>query len=184
MSLRQSVDSRRIQLFLTELGKRFREHARIYLVGGTTVVYEGLRQQTLDIDLVIEVAGESHAELVEAIRQLKDSLSINVEEASPGDFVPLPEGYASRHLFVERFGKIDVFHFDLYSTALSKIERGRTQDNEDVLALLSRGKIEWERLAGFFQEILPRFGRESLRQDPVEFRRNFEALEELWRARR
>ena len=61
---------------------------------------------------------------------------MNVEEASPGDFIPLPAGSEGRHEFIERFRKLDVFHFDLYSVALSKIERGRTQDLEDVLKLL------------------------------------------------
>ncbi len=82
-----------------------------------------------------------HSDLIQTVRELKDTLSINVEEASPGDFIPLPSGYENRHTFVERFGMLDVLHFDLYSTALSKIERGRMQDFEDVLALLRAGQI-------------------------------------------
>src|SRR5712692_10603547 len=131
MSLRPPVDRDRIRLFLKSLGDRLRRYGRIYLVGGTTLVFEGLRQQTLDIDLAIEVAPADHGDLIQAIRELKDKLSINVEEASPGDFIPLPSGYESRHVFVERFGMLEVLHFDPYSTALSKIARGREQDIED-----------------------------------------------------
>ena len=182
MSLRQRVDRARIESFLKRLGEQFRRPARIYLVGGTTVVYEAIRQQTVDIDLVLEVSSADHGELIQAIRELKDSLAINVEEASPGDFIPLPAGYENRHEFVGRFGSLDVLHFDLYSTALSKIERGRVQDIEDVLALLRAGRIKWDRLKELFDEILPRMGKESLRQDPVEFGQNFEALEAMRRS--
>ena len=104
---------------------------------------------------------------------------MNVEEASPGDFIPLPAGSEGRHEFIERFRKLDVFHFDLYSVALSKIERGRTQDLEDVLKLLQVGKIDWNRLKGYFEEILPQMGQHSLRQDAREFEANFQALEAL-----
>ncbi len=181
MSPRQSVDRERIWRFFEELGKRFRGAARIFLVGGTTTVFEGLRESTIDIDLTIEVAPEDHGALIAAIRDLRDELSVNVEEVSPGDFIPLPHGQESRHVFIARFGSIDLFHFDPYSTALSKVERGRTQDFEDVIALLRAGKIEWERLEASMREILPLMGRKSLRQDPRAFELNFEALDRLRR---
>ena len=167
--------------FLHHLGARFRQSARLYLVGGTTMVFEALRPQTLDIDVVLEVSADAHGALIQAIRELKDELAVNVEEASPGDFIPLPAGHANRHEYVGRFGLIDVWHFDLYSTALSKIERGRVQDIEDVLALLRAGRIAWDALETCFQDILPRMGIESLRQDPIEFTQNFHVLEAMWR---
>jgi hypothetical protein len=182
MSLRLQVDRSRIELFLKSLADRFRRPCRIHLVGGTTLVFEGLRQQTMDIDVVLEVAPANHGELIQAVRDLKDNLSINVEEASPGDFIPLPSGYENRHIFVGRFGMLEVLHFDLYSTALSKIERGREQDLEDVLTLLRTGRIEWDKLVAYFQEILPKMGEHSLKQDSVEFEQNFRALKALWQS--
>jgi len=67
----------------------------------------------------------------------------------------------------------------LYSTALSKIERGTEQDFADVLALLAARRIDWERLASRFREILPQFGARSLKQDPEEFQRKFNALSQM-----
>jgi len=183
MSLRSPVSRSRIEHFLQKLGDRYRRPVRLYLVGGTTLVFEGLRQQTLDIDVVIEVAPEDQAAFIQAVRDLKESLDLNVEEASPGDFIPLPAGYADRHEFIGRFGQLDAFHFDLYSAALSKIERGRGQDFADVLLLLESLRIDWNRLEGFFLEILPQMGTRSLRQDPLEFERNFRALEIMWTER-
>ena len=94
-------------------------------------------------------------------------------------FIPLPVGSESRHQFVGRFGNLDVFRFDPYSTALCKIERGRTQDFEDVLNLRDAGRIDWARLEGCFQDVLPRFGTQSLKQDPRVFEENFRALEAM-----
>src|SRR5438128_2045596 len=146
MSLRQPVSRERIDGFLRWLGNHYRHPARLYLVGGTSVVYEGLRSQTMDIDLAIEVSAGNHGDLLTVLREARDTLDINIEEAAPSDFIPLPAGYAERHQFIGRFGEVDVFHFDLYSMALSKIERGRQQDQMDVIALLKSNRLKWDRL--------------------------------------
>lgn len=156
MSLRADVDRGRIQEFLRELGRVYRGPARLYLVGGTTLVYEGLRQATIDIDLGIEVDPAQHGPLLSEIARLKDRLNVNVEEASPADFIPLPSGWRERSPYVGRFEQIDVFHFDLVSTALSKLGRGYEQDLEDVRALLEAGMLAAEDLSAGWREIAPR----------------------------
>jgi hypothetical protein len=182
MSLRRAVDRPLIERFLRAVGDQYRRGARLYLVGGTTMVYEGLRQQTLDIDLAIEVANADHSDLFGVLRAVRQALDINVEEASPGDFIPLPAGYANRHIFIGTFGQVDAFHFDLYSMALSKTERGRVTDLKDVVLLLQKQHIEWKMLESQFREILPLMDMKSLRQDSAEFEKNFRALEALWRS--
>jgi hypothetical protein len=180
MSSRQPADRSRIDLFLRRLGEHFRRPGRIYLVGGTTMVFEGLRAQSLDIDLILDVAPADYAAMMQAIRELKDQLALNVEEASPGDFIPLPAGYQERALFVGRYGQLDVFHFDPYSTALSKIARGTEEDLNDVLALLRAGRLEMASLERYYQEIHPQLAAKSLRQDPREFDAKFQALRAMW----
>ncbi len=147
------------------------------------MVYEGLRQQTLDITICFEVDDRVPSAFVEAVRDLKERLSLNIEEASPADFIPLPSGYRERSPFIGRYGQLEVFHFDLYSTALSKIERGTEGDFDDVLSLLRSGRIELAAMTGYFEEIMVRYAVESLRQDPVEYRRKFEILKEKWLTR-
>jgi len=180
VSQRPPVDPQRIEEFLRRLGERFRRPGRVYLVGGTTMVFEGFRQQTLDIDIAFEVAAPDHGAFIQAVRDLKKELKVNIEEASPGDFIPLPEGYRDRAQFIGRYGQLDVFHFDLYSMALSKIERGTEEDLADVLALLRAGRIHWETLAACFADILPHVGTASLKQDPEEFQRQFDALKQMF----
>jgi hypothetical protein len=181
MSPRQQVDQQRIELFLQQLGKQFAKPGRVYLVGGTSMVYEGLRQQTLDIDLTFEIASEDHSLFIEIVRNLKERLSLNIEEVSPADFIPLPSGYRERSQYINRYGQLDIFHFDLYSTALSKIARGTEEDFADILALLQTGRLELATLTQLFNEILPDFATISFKQDPVEFQRKFEALTDMWR---
>ncbi|MXX24696.1 MAG: hypothetical protein F4Z82_04505 [Caldilineaceae bacterium SB0668_bin_21] len=149
-------------------------------MGGTTLVYEGLRQQTLDIDISFEVDDRDHGAFIEAVRDLKERLALNIEEASPADFIPLPSGYRERSPFIGRYGQLEVFHFDLYSTALSKIERGTEGDLDDVLSLLRNGRMEFADLAGCFEEIMVRYATESIKQDPAEYRRKFDILTDMW----
>lgn len=177
--MRPPIDRLRVHYFLVKLGMAFRHPGRLYLVGGATLVYEGLREQSLDIDIDYEVTPEHEAEFSRVITVLKEELQINVELASPGHFIPLPAGWKDRARHVGRFGLVDVFHFDLYSTALSKIERGREGDYQDVLAMLRGGQIELEPLRHAFANILPRLEAESLKRNPERFKRNFAALEAM-----
>ena len=166
-------------MFLQSLGRRYTMPGRLYLVGGTTMVYEGFRQQTLYIDISFEVADEYHSAFVAAVRDLKEQLSLNIEEASPAEFIPLPSGHRERSQCMGRYGQLEVFYFDLYSTALSKIERGTESDFDDVLTLLDRGRLALSLLSEYFDEIVTRYATESLKQDPIEHRRKFEILKQM-----
>lgn len=159
MSQCPDVDRSRIDLFLRELGRRFRHPARLYLVGGTTLVYESLRGATLDVDFAVEVDPAYHGDFMRTISVLKDQLPINAEEASPAGFIPLPTGWQGRSPFVGRYGQVEVFHFDPVSTALSKLARGFEEDLRDVQLLLSRGLVArldlqegWASIAGRLPE--------------------------------
>jgi hypothetical protein len=166
VSSRPPVDRERIEKFLTVLGQRFTHEARIYLVGGSTMVLAGLRSQTIDIDIDYWVDDRMHGALVNTLRQLKEELRINIEEVSPAHFIPLPKGHAERARYVNRYGKIDVYHFDPYSTALAKLERGREEDLRDVEALLDAGWLDWSTLEETAAEIVPRMATESLKGEP------------------
>lgn len=137
----------------------------------------------MDVNLAFDVAESDRGEFIRAVCTLKGELAVNVEEASPGDFIPLPEGYQNRAHYIGRFGNLDVYHFDVYSVALSKIERGRDADFADVLALLEAGWLDFETLQRYFDEILPQVGERSLKEDPVESRRKFGYLEIAWTSR-
>ena len=63
---------------------------------------------------------------------ITSKLGVNVELASPREFIPLPSEWQARRVSVTRDGPLSFEHFDPYSQALSKLERGHAQDLEDV----------------------------------------------------
>lgn len=69
---------------------------------------------------------------VDDIQGIKDRLRLNIEFARPEHFVPALVGSADRHLFVERVGDIDLYHYDPYAQPLSKIVRGFRKDLLDA----------------------------------------------------
>jgi hypothetical protein len=54
-----------------------------------------------------------------------------------------------------RDGNVDGHHFDPYSQALSKFERGFTQDREDVRELIERGLVDGAELRELFNAVKP-----------------------------
>jgi hypothetical protein len=170
--------SRRDRGFLRRLGQEVQGPGRVYLVGGTTMVFEGYRARSLHIDLVVEA--EDPGPILAAIRRLKDDLQVNVEIAGPGDFIPLPAGWRERSRWIGRFGPLDVFHFDLASVALSKVERGTEQDYEDALALIRQGALDLDALDAAFVEVLPRVETEGLAgMDAERFAAQYQVLHGL-----
>ncbi|MEO7117359.1 MAG: DUF6036 family nucleotidyltransferase [Candidatus Limnocylindrales bacterium] len=153
-----------------ELGRLATSPHRLYLVGGATAVMEGWRQSTIDIDLRLEPDSD---ELLRAIPQLKETLGINIELASPPDFIPELPGWRDRSPFLLQEGQVSVHHFDFYSQALSKIERDIAQDREDVASMLETGVVESGRLLGFYEAIEPLLFRYPA-IDPPSFRRRVE----------
>lgn len=110
------------------------------------------REMTVDIDLSFRPELD---ELFRALPDLKEKLSINIELASPADFIPQLPGWEERSLHICREGKVDFYHYDPYSQALSKIERGHEQDLSDVRAMLRDLLIEREKLLSLFEDIEP-----------------------------
>ncbi|HVA91463.1 MAG TPA: DUF6036 family nucleotidyltransferase [Chloroflexota bacterium] len=173
---RKPATRARIEQFLAELGRLYKGAGRVYLVGGTVMVLQGYRTQTQDVDYTARIAPQDDQDFVQAIVRLKRQLDLNIEEASPGHFIPLPAGWEARSPFLGRYGQLEVFTFDPISTCLSKIARGTGPDIDDVLALVQAGKVNRDGLIAAFQEIMPRLERESVRVDEVDFRRKFDAF--------
>lgn len=147
--MRASVDLSRLRAFLEELARAAREPTRLYLTGGASQLLRGLRESTLDIDLTFEPESD---ELLRSMVSLKESQSVNVEIVSPVHFVPALPGWRDRCEFVMQIGKLAVLHFDPYTQALSKLERGHVRDMQDVQALVGERIVDPVRLRTLFAE--------------------------------
>src|SRR5258707_32697 len=158
MSMRPSVDKTAIESFFQQLGRTFRKPGRLYLVEGAALVHAGVRPGfTQDID--VQVSGANEGELIVAIQRLIQQLQINVEFASPADFIPLPSQWEMHAQYTGRYGGVDVFYFDFYSIALSKIERGNSRDINDVKLLVQQGIITLNELDAAYREVLAQLGQ-------------------------
>jgi hypothetical protein len=137
-------------------GRAARREGVCYLTGGSSAVLLGWRQSTLDIDVRFEPEQE---EVLRELPRLKRELQINVELASPGEFIPLPAGWRERSPPAGREGALTFRHFDFASQALAKLERGHERDLEDVAAMLERRLIDAGALRVYFEEIEPQLYR-------------------------
>lgn len=92
----------------------------------------------MDVDLKLDPEPEG---VFEAIAALKNELDINVELASPDLFVPPVPGWRDRCEHIERVGRVDFYHFDFQTQALSKLARGYDRDLADVRAMIVRDLV-------------------------------------------
>ncbi len=168
--MRPPVDAPRIRTLARELGRVALGPVRIYLTGGSTAVLEGWRESTVDVDLRFEPEAN---ELMRALPALKERLQINIELASPPDFIPELPGWRERSPLLFSEGNLAVHHFDPYSQALSKIERGFKHDLADLAELIERGLVEPARLRALYEQIEPELYRYPA-IDPPAFRRKLD----------
>jgi len=159
-----------IRELMRALGDAATVEANAYLTGGGTAVLIGWRETTIDVDLLFVPEDDS---VLRAIPRVKDELRINVELASPGDFIPVAPGWQDRSLSVGREGRLSFYHYDPYMQALSKLERAHAQDLEDVRALLERSLVEPAHALELFEGIEPELFRFPA-VDPGSFRRRVE----------
>ena len=174
--MRALADAERLRRFLRELAQEAEADATVYLTGGATAVLLGWRGTTIDADILIV---PEHDSLFRALPRLKEELQLNVEIASPAHFIPELPGWRERSLLIERVGRVIFYHYDPYSQALAKIERGHDKDRADVTQLLDRGLVEPRRLRELFDAIDPLLYRYPA-VDPPSFRKR---LDDVLRAR-
>jgi len=168
--MRRPVDAERVRRFMRELGREAEADVRVYLAGGATAVLLGWRLSTIDIDIKVDPESDR---LFRVLPVLKDKLELNIELAAPDQFIPAVPGWQERSAFIAREGRLSFYHYDLYSQALAKIERGHDQDRGDVREMLERGLVDRGELRRRFEQIEPQLYRYPA-LDPAAFRRAVE----------
>ena len=168
--MRALGDAERIRRFMRTLGGEAAEDGAVYFTDGATAVLLGWRASTLDVDVLLLPEQES---VLRAVPRLKDELQVNVELASPRDFIPVPDGWEDRSIFAAREGLLSFYHFDPYAQALAKIERGHAQDLEDVDALVERELVDPSRALAYLDEVEDQLYRYPA-IDAASFRRRVE----------
>ena len=170
--MREKVSAETIGRFMRAVSRAARSSAHIYFVGGVSAVLLGWRETTIDIDL--KMVPEVN-EILKILPDLKERLQVNVEFASPDDFIPALPGWEERSTFIGREGGIDFFHYDFYSQSLAKIERGHNTDLIDVRRMIELGLVEPSRLMEFLSQIEDRLYKYPA-IDPKKFRAALETF--------
>ncbi len=170
--MREKVTAARLQEFMKALGSAVAGPARIFLVGGATAVLCGWRDSTIDIDLK---AIPDSDEILKNLPALKERLQINIELASPDDFIPALPSWQERSRFIRQEGKLTFLHYDFYAQTLAKIERGHRVDLLDVREMIKSGFVEPGRLLELFSEIEAKIYKYPA-IDPKKFRTAVESV--------
>ena len=157
---------------MRELGREAEKDIRLYFTGGATAVLLGWRENTLDVDIKVDPESDR---LFRAFPLLKEKLGINIELAAPDQFIPEVPGWQDRSFFIAREGRLSFYHYDFYAQALSKIQRGHSQDLEDVRQMTGRGLVDRGELRRRFEQIEPQLYRYHA-IDPAAFRKAVEAI--------
>jgi hypothetical protein len=119
--MRRKVTVETLKQFMDELAAAARSPGKVYFTGGATALLLGFRDQTIDVDIKLDPEPEG---VFEAIARLKNQLDLNVELASPDDFIPVTTDWKKNSPLVASVGRVEFFHFDLTFPALAKLERG------------------------------------------------------------
>ncbi|MBF2015483.1 MAG: hypothetical protein IGS23_09850 [Rivularia sp. T60_A2020_040] len=148
--MRSNVDPQKIEQLMKALGREASGSGCIYFTGGASALLIGWRSSTVDIDIRLDPEPPG---IFQVIAKLKQRLDINIELASPQDFLPpLPE-WRNRSVFIGREGAISFYHYDFTSQAISKLSRGYNRDIDDVRAMYEQKLFSLEELRDCFQAI-------------------------------
>jgi hypothetical protein len=151
----EPITDANLKSLFQRLSQRYSSPARIYLLGGSALCLLGSPRTTLDVDYTFEVAPEDVARFQATMAELAAEMQLDLENVPFDEFVPLPSGARERRRIIGQFGQLEVYIFDPYSIALSKIVRGFEADLEDVMFMLREYLIEFDQLEHFFEQILP-----------------------------
>lgn len=116
----------------------------------------GWRDTTIDVDMKLDPEPEG---VFEALPGIKDELNINIELASPDQFVPPFPDWKQQSQLIAQHDQVEFRHFDFSTQALSKIERGHERDLADVSAMVKRDLVDPRHLLIEFAEIKHQLAR-------------------------
>jgi hypothetical protein len=150
--MRSNVNPQKIEQLMKALGREARGSGSIYFTGGASALLIGWRNSTVDIDIRLDPEPSG---IFQAIAKLKQDLDINIELASPQDFLPALPGWRDRSVFIGRQGEISFYHYDFTAQALAKLSRGYTRDLDDVQAMYKQKLFTLEALLNGFEVIEP-----------------------------
>lgn len=150
--MRTNIDTQKLERLMQVLGREAQGSGCIYFTGGASALLVGWRDSTVDVDLRLDPEPPG---IFQAIAKLKQELNINIELASPQDFLPPVPGWRDRSIFIGKRGQISFYHYDFTAQALSKLSRGFERDFKDIQAMYKQRLFSLSGLREGFEAIVP-----------------------------
>ena len=97
--MRALVSRERIELLMRRIGRAASGPGRVYFTGGASAVLVGWRETTVDVDVRLD---PEPPRLLMEVPAIKEELALNLELASPADFIPELPGWRERSRFIHR----------------------------------------------------------------------------------
>jgi len=130
------------------------EPLELFVIGGTAMVLEGIKEATKDIDFlttenydeikrIFSLAGlkEESSNKVCNIWRLNDiRIDIFYESFILG--VPFPDDWKNLSKKIREVGKIKIYLLNWYDIIITKISRSEARDIEDILAIIKNQKLD------------------------------------------
>lgn len=137
--MRHELTRKRLHALMEELARSApkRGNYGIYFTDGGTAVDLSWRASTIDVDLYAD-----REEAVRDVQRIKNRLKLNIEFARPQNCVPPLKHSDTRHVFIQKKGRMTFYHYDPYSQVFSKIVRGFARDIEDAQAFVREGLVD------------------------------------------
>ena len=161
-----NLDSDRIIAFLKAVGERLHAPAEIVLLGGSALSLIGSSRPTLDLDFDGEEKASDEFRIL--LEQVASAMHLEIEAVPLHRFVPLPPETATHHIEIAQFGQLQVYVFNPYGIALSKLDRGLSSDIADVAFLLREGFVDLDALNQLIDRAATRASEYDL--DPAQMR--------------
>ncbi len=157
------MDKAKLEAILATLGEQVPSASRLFLIGGSALTLLGSPRPSLDIDFVGDDIhpNELHRTLIAKAKEMK----LQVEAVPIERFIPLPDGNELRQIFIGQFANLDVYVFDPYSIALSKVDRGLLTDFDDIIFLIKKNHITLEELERITKNAVSKAGKFDLHPD-------------------
>ncbi|MBW4641921.1 MAG: hypothetical protein KME23_02695 [Goleter apudmare HA4340-LM2] len=150
--MRANIDTQKLERLMQALGREAQGSGCIYFTGGASALLIGWRNSTVDVDIRLDPEPPG---IFQAIAKLKQELNINIELASPQDFLPPLPGWRDRSVFIGKQGQISFYHYDFTAQALSKLSRGFDRDIKDIEAMYEQKLFSLSDLRDCFEAIEP-----------------------------
>jgi hypothetical protein len=157
------------EVLFNEIGRVLPKKLVIYSVGGTAMMLRGLKEETLDIDLVFDKESDRKMfiETLESMKFRKDERRVievyGLKKNTPAimrlesqDFAfdlflnkiissVFSDGMKKRATQTHEFGRNLVIKVaDLNDILIMKSVTGRAKDNEDIIFIINNNKPDWE----------------------------------------